>query len=56
MIKSTAEIVMENNAIKSMILSIKIKPFDGLIDMFNKNPNKNAENVVSTALSLNSEP
>ena len=56
MIKSTAEIVIENNAIKSMILSIKIKLFYGLIAMFNKNPNKNAENVVNTALSLNKAP
>jgi len=54
--KSTAEIVIENRAINNMILSIRIKLFEGLIDMFSKNPNRNAENVVKTALSLISDP
>ena len=56
MIKRTADIVIENSATKSMILSIRIKPFEGLIDMLSKNPNRNAENVVKTALSLISDP
>ncbi len=54
--KSTADIVIENKDIKSMILSIKIKLFDGLIAMFSKNPNKKAEKVVKIAFSLNTEP
>lgn len=52
----TADMVIENNDIKSMILSMKIKFFGGLIAMFNKNPNKNAEKVVKIAFSLNTEP
>jgi len=56
MIKSTADIVIENKAIKSMILSMKIKLFEVLIAIFNKNPNKNAENVVNTALSRITAP
>ncbi len=54
--KSTADIVIENNDIKTMILSMKIKLFEGLIAMFSKNPNRNAENVVKIAFSLNTEP
>ena len=54
--KSTADIVMENKAIKSIILSIKIKPIGELIEIFNKNPNRNAEKVVKIALSLNRDP
>jgi hypothetical protein len=53
---STADTVMENRAIKRMILSKRIKLFAGLIDMFNKNPNKKAEKVVKTALSLINDP
>jgi len=56
MIKSTADIVIENKAINSIILSRITKLFEELIDMFNKNPNKNTENVVNTALSLINEP
>jgi hypothetical protein len=41
---------MENRSIKSMILSNKMKVFDGLIEMFNKNPNKKAEKVVDRAI------
>lgn len=54
--KSTADIVIENNDIRIMILSRKIKLFEGLIAMFNKNPNRKAENVVKIAFSLNTEP
>jgi hypothetical protein len=54
--KSTADIVMENNAIRIIILSIKIKPIGGLIEIFNKNPNRNTEKVVKMALSLSSAP
>ena len=54
--KSTADIVMENKATKVIILSIKIKPIGGLIEIFNTNPNRNAEKVVKMALSLNSAP
>jgi len=56
MIKRTADIVIENKAINSIILSRMTKLFEELIDMFNKNPNKNTENVVNTALSLINEP
>ena len=54
--KSTADVVMENNATKIVILSIKIKLAGGLIEMFNTNPNRNTEKVVKMALSLNSDP
>ena len=54
--KSTADIVIENKDIKIMILSRKIKFFEGLIAMFNKNPNRKAENVVKIAFSLNTAP
>jgi hypothetical protein len=53
---STADIVMENNDIRRMILSIRIKLFEGLIAMFSKNPNRKAEKVVKIAFSLNTEP
>lgn len=52
----TADIVMEKSATKSIILSMKIKFLAGLIAIFNKNPNKKAENVVKIAFSLNTEP
>jgi len=54
--KSTAETVIENNAINKMILSTKIKLVEGLIEMFNKNPNRNTEKVVRIALSLKTAP
>lgn len=54
--KSTADIVMENKDIKRMILSIKIKLFEGLIAMLSKNPNRKTEKVVKIAFSLNTEP
>lgn len=54
--KSTADIVMENKDIKRMILSMKIKLFEGLIAMFSKNPNRKTEKVVKIAFSLNNEP
>ena len=54
--KSTADIVMENRDIKIMILSRKIKLLDGLIAIFNKNPNRKTENVVKIAFSLNNDP
>ena len=54
--KSTADIVIENKDIKMMILSMKIKFFEGLIAIFNKNPNRKTEKVVKIAFSLNTEP
>ena len=54
--KNTADIVIENNDIKRMILSMKIKLFEELIAMFSKNPNRKAEKVVKIAFSLNTEP
>jgi hypothetical protein len=54
--KSTADIVIENSAAKSMILSTRINSVDEFIEMFSKNPNKNTENVVKMALSLNTAP
>jgi hypothetical protein len=47
---------MENRDVKIIILSIKIKPVGGLIDIFNTKPNRNAEKVVKMALSLNNAP
>lgn len=56
MIKSTAEIVIENKATKSMILSSRIKFLEVFMEIFSKKPNKKAEKVVNTALSLNTDP
>ena len=54
--KSTADIDIENKAIKRVILSTRSKPMGELTEIFNKNPNRNAENVVKIALSLNNAP
>lgn len=54
--KSIADRVMENTAIKSIILSMKVKWLEEPTEMFNKNPNRNTENVVRIALSRSSEP
>ncbi len=54
--KSTADTVIENKAIRRMILSARILVIEEDVDMFNKNPNRKTEKVVKTALSLNSEP
>lgn len=54
--KSTADIIIENKDIRIMILSRKIKLWDGLIAIFSKNPNRKTENVVKIAFSLNTEP
>jgi len=54
--KSTADTVIENSAINKMILSTRTKLAEGLIEIFNKNPNKNTEKVVRIALSLKTAP
>jgi hypothetical protein len=55
-IKSETDIVIENNAIKRMILSIRTKPAEELIEIFNRNPNRKPEKDVKIALSLNTAP
>ncbi len=54
--KSEIDIVIEDKAIKRMILSMKIKLFEEFIEIVNRNPNKNPENDVSSALSLIIDP
>lgn len=48
--------VIENRAIKSMILSTKSNLSEELTEIVNKNPNRKTEKVVKIALSLNNEP
>ena len=54
--KSEIDTVIEDKAIKRMTLSMKIKWFEELTEIVNKNPNKNPENDVSSALSLIMDP
>ena len=54
--KSETEMVMENNATKRMILSIRSKVFGYEIEIFNRKPNRKAENVVKSALSRIIDP
>ncbi len=54
--KSEIDVVIENKAIKSTILSMKIKLFEDPIEMVNKNPNRNPAKDVSTALSFSIVP
>ena len=54
--KRTADTVIENRAIKRMILSMRTKPAAELIEMFSKNPNRKTEKVVRIALSRNTAP
>ncbi|MBI3623082.1 hypothetical protein HY212_03320 [Candidatus Pacearchaeota archaeon] len=55
-IKSETDIVIENKAIKSMILSMRIKLAEEVIEIFNRNPNRKPEKDVKIALSLNTAP
>jgi len=54
--KSEIDIVIENSAVKIMILSIRSNPLEDSIEMFNRKPNRKAENVVKSALSLIIDP
>ena len=55
-IKSETDVVIESKAIKRMILSMRIKLAEELIEIFNKNPNRKTEKDVKIALSLNTAP
>jgi hypothetical protein len=55
-IKSETDVVIESKDIKRTILSMKIKLTEELIEIFNKNPNRNPEKDVKIALSLNTAP
>lgn len=54
--KSEIDTVMEDKAIRRMILSMRIKLFEGFIEIVNRNPNKNPEKDVNSALSLIMDP
>ena len=54
--KSEIDMVIEDKAIKRIILSMKIKLVEELTEIVNRNPNKNPENDVSSALSLIMDP
>jgi len=54
--KSETDIVIENKAIKRMILSMRIKLAEEVIEIFNRNPNRNPEKDVKIALSRNTAP
>lgn len=55
-IKSETEVVIESKEIKRMILSIRIKLAEEVIEIFNRNPNRKPEKDVKIALSLNTAP
>jgi hypothetical protein len=55
-IKSETDVVIESKDIKRTILSMRIKLTEELIEIFNKNPNRNPEKDVKIALSLNTAP
>jgi len=54
--KNETDIVIENKAVKSMILSMMSRLAEELIDIFNRNPNRKPEKDVKIALSLNTAP
>jgi len=54
--KSEIDTVIEDKAIKRIILSKKIKLFEELIEIVRRNPNKNPEKDVNSALSLIMDP
>jgi len=54
--KSETDIVIENKDIKRMILSMRIKLAEEVIEIFSRNPNRNPEKDVKIALSLNTAP
>ena len=54
--KSEIDTVMENSATKRMILSKRSKILGDEIEIFNRKPNRKAENVVKRALSLIIDP
>ena len=56
MMKSEIDTVIDDIAIKRIALLISTKSLAYSTDMVNKNPNKNPENDVNTALSRISEP
>ena len=54
--KSEIDMVIDDMAIKRIILFSDVKLEEGFTDMVNKNPNKNPANVVNSALSLSMDP
>jgi hypothetical protein len=56
MMKSEIDTVIDDMAIKRMILFSSVKLVEEFTDMVSKNPNKKPANVVNSALSLIMEP
>jgi hypothetical protein len=54
--KSEIDIVIENRAIKRMILFMRPKTIAELTEIFNRNPNRKPAKDVKRALSLRTAP